>query len=148
MNQFFKGELDFIIETLSVVLIIVGIALGIQVNYLFFIVSISVIIFLLVYQKIKRNNYVKDKKKAISELWGKERKDNVNFSKKDNLHKFLSKRENIYFSIDDITWNDLDMDTIFTKIDHTMSLPGMQYLYYILRRPLFKENPLNKRYEI
>ncbi|CCQ95908.1 DNA mismatch repair protein MutS domain protein [[Clostridium] ultunense Esp] len=40
------------------------------------------------------------------------------------------------------------MDTIFTKIDHTMSLPGMQYLYYILRRPLFKENPLNKRYEI
>ncbi|HSH36060.1 MutS-related protein [Schnuerera sp.] len=148
MNQYLKGNLDFIIETLSVVLIIIGIALGIQVNYLFFIVSISVIIFLLVYQKIERNNYIKDKKKSISELWGKERKDNVNFSEKDNLHKFLSKRENIYFSIDDITWNDLDMDTVFTKIDHTMSLPGMQYLYYILRRPLFKENPLNKRYEI
>lgn len=148
MPYYIRENLDFIIETLFVILIIVGIALGIQVNYLFFVVTVLGIIFLLVYQKIKRNNYVKGKKKAIGELWGKERKYNVNFSEKDNLHKFLSKRENINFLIDDITWKDLDMDTVFTKIDHTMSLPGMQYLYYILRRPLFKENPLNKRYEI
>ncbi len=37
------------------------------------------------------------------------------------------------------------MDEVFLKIDHTMSLPGMQYLYYILRRPIFQRDALAER---
>ena len=39
-------------------------------------------------------------------------------------------------SIDDITWNDLEMDQIFKKIDTTMSASGEEYLYYRLRTPI------------
>ncbi len=37
--------------------------------------------------------------------------------------------------IDDITWNDLDMDEIFRQMNHSYSSTGEEYLYYILRTP-------------
>ncbi len=40
------------------------------------------------------------------------------------------------FQIDDITWNDLDMDHVFLRIDRTSSAAGEEYLYYLLRTPL------------
>lgn len=42
------------------------------------------------------------------------------------------------FFIDDITWNDLDMDRVFSQIDTTCSASGEEYLYYLLRSPAMK----------
>lgn len=39
------------------------------------------------------------------------------------------------FSIDDITWNDLNMDEVFMGMNHTYSSAGEEYLYYMLRTP-------------
>ena len=39
--------------------------------------------------------------------------------------------------IDDITWNDLDMDGIFMLLNHTESAMGEEVLYKILRKPLY-----------
>jgi energy-coupling factor transporter ATP-binding protein EcfA2 len=39
--------------------------------------------------------------------------------------------------IDDITWDDLEMDDIFTRMDTTYSAVGEEYLYYLLRTPQF-----------
>lgn len=39
------------------------------------------------------------------------------------------------FFIDDATWLDLDMDSIFKRINLGLSNSGEQYLYYLLRRP-------------
>lgn len=41
--------------------------------------------------------------------------------------------------IDDRTWNDLDMDDVFLKLDRTKSTVGQAVLYDMLRRPLFDE---------
>ena len=38
--------------------------------------------------------------------------------------------------IDDITWNDLEMDAFFEKFNNTCSRNGGEYLYDMLRRPL------------
>ncbi len=46
------------------------------------------------------------------------------------------------FQIDDITWNDLGMDTIFTRVNYTLSSTGEEYLYYMLRTPQFEEKSL------
>lgn len=40
------------------------------------------------------------------------------------------------FSIDPITWNDLDMDAVFKRINPGLSTAGEQYLYYMLHRPM------------
>lgn len=37
--------------------------------------------------------------------------------------------------IDDITWNDLNMDEVFKKINYTYSSAGEEYLYHTLRTP-------------
>ena len=39
------------------------------------------------------------------------------------------------FMIDDITWNDLDMDSLFRSMDTTCSSAGEEYLYRLLRAP-------------
>lgn len=47
--------------------------------------------------------------------------------------------------IDDITWNDLDMDNIFAYINHTKSSAGEEYLYYMLRTPVTEQKILDER---
>lgn len=39
--------------------------------------------------------------------------------------------------IDDITWNDLDLDSIYRKINVSCSAAGDEYLYYRLRTPVY-----------
>ena len=39
------------------------------------------------------------------------------------------------FYLDDITWNDLNMDDIFKQIDYAKTSAGDEYLYYLLRCP-------------
>ena len=42
------------------------------------------------------------------------------------------KTENV---TDDITWNDLEMDRVFSRLDYTQSAAGEEYLYWLLRTP-------------
>ncbi|MBE5948155.1 MAG: hypothetical protein E7261_03895 [Lachnospiraceae bacterium] len=50
--------------------------------------------------------------------------------------------------VDDITWNDLDMDEIFMQMNNTYSSAGEEYLYYMLRTPQVSEDELLKREEL
>ncbi|MEO7086178.1 MAG: hypothetical protein ABI442_19655 [Gemmatimonadaceae bacterium] len=38
-------------------------------------------------------------------------------------------------ALDDRTWRDLDLDDVFLAVDYTVSQPGRQYLYHLLRTP-------------
>lgn len=40
--------------------------------------------------------------------------------------------------VDDITWNDLEMDRVYQFINHSSSGAGEEYLYYLLRTPAQK----------
>ncbi len=136
---------DFIFELLTLILIIAGVALGIQKNYIYFLIILLGLGVMFSYQTIKRKNKEKKIKEIIKNQWGKTRKQKRDFSVIRKLFDFLNKNLEIPFTIDDITWSDLDMDVVFSKIDQTMSLPGMQYLYYILRRPIYDIDILKKR---
>lgn len=48
-------------------------------------------------------------------------------------HYFLKHQDG--FCVDDITWNDLNMDEIFKNMNYTWSAAGEEYLYYLLRKP-------------
>lgn len=51
-------------------------------------------------------------------------------------------------TVDDCTWNDLNMDQIFTSMDRTVTTPGEQRLYQILRTPLLDQSRLRRRSEV
>jgi hypothetical protein len=50
--------------------------------------------------------------------------------------------------IDDITWNDLNMDEVFCRIDTSFSAAGEEYLYFLLRTPSFSLKELSAREEV
>lgn len=49
------------------------------------------------------------------------------------------------FLVDDRTWQDLDMDHIYRRMDRTITFYGQQRLYQLLRNPLFDNHDLTKR---
>ncbi|MDV8113802.1 hypothetical protein R3379_32260 [Bacillus sp. BAU-SS-2023] len=77
-----------------------------------------------------------------------------NYGKTINLDEVMIKMKNVssYFRnknekniIDDITWNDLNMDDIFKKINNTQSTAGQEVLYDMLRTPVYSKAVLTKR---
>ena len=144
MSNQYKTNLDYIIEIIVFILFIGGIALGMQLNYYLFSISFLTLIFVFFYQKKKKKRLNEFQNKIIRSQWGKGPKVKAGFEYRDFLYNFLLKDEKD-FIIDNITWQDLNMDVVFSKMDHTMSLPGMQYLYYILRKPIFERELLIRR---
>jgi len=49
------------------------------------------------------------------------------------------------FLLDDITWNDLDMDRVYKRINPKRCTSGEQYLYYMLRSPAIDEQSYKSR---
>ena len=47
--------------------------------------------------------------------------------------------------IDDITWNDLDMDNVFAYVNNTKCSAGEEYLYYLFRTPATEQKTLDER---
>ena len=47
--------------------------------------------------------------------------------------------------IDSITWNDLDMDRVFERINNCQSSIGEEYLYNILQQPQYEQSSLLER---
>ena len=61
-------------------------------------------------------------------------------------HYFEKHKEGFY--IDDITWNDLNMDEVFKQMNYTWSAAGEEYLYHTLRTPSFDEKELARKEEL
>lgn len=57
----------------------------------------------------------------------------------------LKRQEEKSHVIDDITWNDLDMDRVFCMLNRTYSSVGQEYLYYMLRTPEMSEENMQER---
>jgi len=67
------------------------------------------------------------------------------------IRKYYRKLEAIRdskYNVDDRTWNDLDMDVIYGRLNQTLTIPGEQVLYALLRQPLFSQKPLEERSRI
>jgi len=103
------------------------------------IAAISGILAFYFFKKFKREKDIV----YVKENWpqGLKRKRNIEGIKS---YFSLVKNEDSYF-IDDQTWSDLDMDDVYSKIESTLTTPGEQVLYYLLRNPIFSEDELKNR---
>ena len=58
------------------------------------------------------------------------------YDAKDRMNLVRRMHENMSLGkVDDITWNDLEMDQVFLEINHGQSFLGEQYLYHLLHCP-------------
>lgn len=87
----------------------------------------------------------------VNKHWGKNPllfKGNEMKSNTPRYYINVSNNESGTFFIDDITWNDLDMDKVFQRLNNTSSTVGEQYLYYMLRKPFMENSELEERNRI
>lgn len=73
------------------------------------------------------------KEKLITEYGNNNKREykNEEFS---HINAYYKKHKSGYY-LDDITWNDLNMDDIYKQMDYAKSSAGDEYLYYLLRTP-------------
>lgn len=147
MGLSYSGK-DLIIDLIFLAGIFLGIGLGIQENYWYFVISIISLIFFILIKIRKKVKKIEEEKERLKKQWSKDHVEKRDFKNISKLYKTLLEKENPLFSIDNTSWADLNMDSVFHKVDHTKSLPGMQYLYFLLRNTIFDKEKLNKRYNI
>ncbi len=118
-------------------------------EFFFYILALIIFIFVVIISNlIKSNRAHKKLKKDIELQWGKapetEYKDN-DIRSISGYFKDLCGNGRDAFFIDNITWNDLDMDSVFKRINSTQSTIGEENLYNILRSPVFDASVLRDR---
>ncbi len=57
------------------------------------------------------------------------------YGRETSVPVFEGKAENGRFCIDRITWEELEMDSVFKRLDYTLSQAGTEYLYRALHQP-------------
>ena len=114
---------------------------------LLLIIFVLIVVFCIRFGKCKkRERYLKN---TWKEAWGTASEKEYDRTKYESIsHYFqqqLRKGKITEPYVDDITWNDLDLDEVYQVMDHTTSLVGAEYLYYLLRTPVLSaENCRNE----
>lgn len=80
--------------------------------------------------------------------WGKFSDREYTWEDLEHISQYFYNRKQTGFCIDDITWNDLDMDRVFVEINKAICSLGDEYLYAMLRTPVFWEEELKERHRL
>ena len=102
-----------------------------------------VVIFILLGLK-ERKRQEKKIKQEIHESFGCFNTFGISADRMQNIKKFYQLHAQGYV-LDNITWNDLDMNRLFARANVTYSSAGEEVLYHVLRSPLLNEKEIKRR---
>ncbi len=108
-------------------------------------VCLGIIAFLAVFGIVDRIRKEKALLQEVKRNFGLAVKEDINPERYRSLNAYLSSLPERDSDVDAITWNDLDMDRIFFKLNHTCSAIGEEVLFSWLHRPEFDADELVKR---
>ena len=108
------------------------------------IIVLVVLILIGVKAYVDQRNYKKRLRTRLLREWGRPSEDEYGIEKLQTVAEYFRAHENDQ-SIDDITWNDLDMDTVYQQMNHTKSAMGQEYLYALLHNPQVDAESLKER---
>ncbi len=83
--------------------------------------------------------------KELREKWGIHLERKRDFKEIEELFRFVSFDEKERFVTNLQTWEDLNMDQVYSQVDRTLTTPGEQVLYNLLRTPLIQEKKYKER---
>lgn len=108
---------------------------------------IVLVIYLSYYRRKKRAELLK----KLNDSFGKKPKkynEDFDMSFVKHYYEMRKKQEGDNESIDELTWNDLDLDDVFKRINYTKTTLGESYLYYKLREVSYDKNDWNDMEEL
>ena len=108
--------------------------------------ALLLFVFALVWSMVRENNKRKRNFSKNKEKTGRlSQHGKYSWSELEQISAYHKAQPKNSFVIDEITWNDLDMDRIFMLMNQTVSSAGEDYLYAMLHRPEFSEERLKER---
>ena len=84
----------------------------------------------LIDERQKKKNFIR----RLKEDYGKSSMKQYPDGRLKTIKGYALRKKDTFF-LDDITWNDLDMDRVFQQMDFSYSAAGEEYLYAMLRSP-------------
>ena len=118
-----------------------------MIKYYLLIAAVIFVVFL--YNSIQfRKNEKKKLMEIIRNNWGSFTKREYSYDELKKITYNYLKLSKSNFHIDNITWNDLNMDSVYQLINNTYSSAGEEYLYGMLRVPVFDKEILSEREEL
>ena len=95
-----------------------------------------------IYDKKKTKEHIMQQ---LKKAWGAIPQETYLPEKFRSLQSYYEKVKNEMTDVDVITWNDLAMDEIYRRMNHTVSSVGEEYLYAMLHQLSFDETELAER---
>lgn len=111
--------------------------------YVGMIVALIALIFLKV--KNDKQKFERQMNEYLETNWGQVPSQEYSYEKLASIPRYYEAHKDASLDVDDITWNDLDMDRIFMLLNHTESSIGEEYLYCLLRKLQYTKNSLEER---
>ena len=102
---------------------------------------VLLIAFLMGAEYISSRNYQKNLLANIYQNYGTTSERSYKAGEMEHIGMYCLKHPTAH-QIDDITWNDLNMDSIYQKINVSCSAAGDEYLYYRLRTPIYEKTEM------
>ena len=110
------------------------------------VLSFFFILFIILLYKgiVEKKRTVEKLRKSFTENFGKANTRELKDEELERISHYCKDRMT-EDSIDELTWNDLDMDLVYEQMAYTRTSPGDDYLYYVLRNPVKEEKTLLDR---
>lgn len=112
-------------------------------DYIFYL--LIAILALVIWSMVNEHKQQKFLMKRLEDEWGKCSETEYSSDRIESIKKFYLTEKDDYLDVDDITWNDLDMDELFMRMNNTQCSLGEEYLYTLLRKPCFSSQELKER---
>lgn len=109
---------------------------------IFFIVLFAAAAYMFIQNNRARKRFLL---RQIQKGWGTVPEREYSYEELESISQYAKRIRKDQFYIDDTTWNDLDMESIFLLMNNTMSSCGEDYLYASLRLPRFDGETLEER---
>lgn len=146
MNLYTK-KLKYIILGLIVVVLYFGFVMNNRVEFYFVAVGVALLLIVLLFYVLGKLND-KESIKTIRNNWGGYYEKEIDYEYLEQQFDLLNGRSDKKYTLNDQTWNDLDMDEIFDNMDTTLTECGQTMLYKLLRSTLLSPKAIKTRSKI
>lgn len=111
-----------------------------------FYIILAIIAGFIIFSLIGKISQAKKIRRQIRDQWGKASDAKQTADEYNSIRNYFNNScKDGSFFIDDITWNDLDMNRVFSRINNTCTDVGEEYLYNMLRQPVTDLDELSER---
>lgn len=111
----------------------------------YILIGLILVLALVIWSNINENFNEKKNIQRLKYQWGKVPEQEYTSEKFESLKTYYRANKDESLDVDDITWNDLDMDEVYMLMNNTQCSIGDEYLYALIRKPCFSNEELVER---